>query len=179
MPKSLHTLLAGIPADQILATSGDLATPISAPVVESSLEVEPGGLFVARAGQSHDGHAFIPDAIAAGAAAIVGETEAPELPVPYIRVKGAEQVLGLLAAAYHDFPSRKLVVIGVTGTDGKTTTCLLLHSILKRSLRYQSRLHQHDIRRLRRRNSGHRLARHNTERATHPGLPGAYGRRRA
>ena len=131
MPKLLQTLLAAIPANQILATSGDLATLISAPVVESSLEVEPGGLFVARAGQSYDGHAFIPDAIAAGAAAIIGETEAPELAVPYIRVNSAVDILGLLAAAYHDFPSRKLVIIGVTGTDGKTTTCLLLHSILK------------------------------------------------
>ncbi|MCY3867291.1 MAG: UDP-N-acetylmuramoyl-L-alanyl-D-glutamate--2,6-diaminopimelate ligase [Chloroflexi bacterium] len=131
MTKSLQTLLANIPADQILATSGDLATPISAPVVESSLEVRPGGLFVARAGQSVDGHNFIPDAIAAGTAAIIGETEAPELPVPYIRVKSAVEVLGLLAAAWHDFPSRQLVIIGVTGTDGKTTTCLLLHRILK------------------------------------------------
>lgn len=131
MPKSLHTLLASLPADQIRSTSGDLATPASAPVVESSLEVKPGGLFVARAGQSHDGHAFIPEAIAAGAAAIIGETDQPELPVPYIRVKSAAHVLGLLAAAYHDFPSRKLEIIGVTGTDGKTTTCLLLHSIFK------------------------------------------------
>ena len=131
MTKSLHALLASLPADQVLSTSGDLATPISAPVVESSLELQPGGLFVARAGQATDGHEFIPDAIAAGAAAIVGETEQPDLPVPYIRVKRAGKVLGLLAAAWHDFPSRKLVVIGVTGTDGKTTTCLLLHSIFK------------------------------------------------
>jgi len=131
MSQPLQDLLASIPADQIVSTSGDLATPISAPVVESSREVEPGGLFVARAGQSHDGHEFIPDAIAAGAAAIIGETEGHDLPVPFIRVKSAGQVLGLLVATYHDFPSRKLVVIGVTGTDGKTTTCLLLHSILK------------------------------------------------
>ncbi|MCY4064034.1 MAG: UDP-N-acetylmuramoyl-L-alanyl-D-glutamate--2,6-diaminopimelate ligase [Chloroflexi bacterium] len=132
MSQPLQDLLASIPADQIVSTSGDLATPISAPVVESSLEVEPGGLFVARVGQSHDGHAFISKAIATGAAAIVGEIKQPELPVPYIRVRSAGQALGLLSAAYHDFPSRKLVVIGVTGTDGKTTTCLLLHSILKR-----------------------------------------------
>ncbi len=131
MPKSLHALLAALPANQILATSGDLTTLISAPVVESSREVQAGGLFVARAGQSSDGHDFIPEAIAAGVAAIVGETEQSELPVPYVRVKRAGQVLGLLAAAYNDFPSRKLVIIGVTGTDGKTTTCLLLHSIFK------------------------------------------------
>ena len=131
MPKSLNELIAAIPADQIISTSGDLTRPIAAPVVESSLEIESGGIFVARAGGSVDGRRFIPDAIAAGAAAIVGETEQSNLSVPYIRVRNAQQVLGLLSAAYHDFPSRKLVVIGVTGTDGKTTTCLLLHSIFK------------------------------------------------
>ena len=131
MPKSLQDLLASLPNNQILATSGDLTTAITAPVVESSGEVEPGGLFVARAGHSTDGHRFIPDVISAGAAAIVGETEQPDLPVPYVQVKNAGRILGLLAAAWHDFPSRKLVIIGVTGTDGKTTTCLLLHSIFK------------------------------------------------
>ena len=131
MPKTLHELIATIPPDQILTTSGDLATPVTAPVVESSREIQPGGVFVARAGASVDGHRYIPDAIAAGAAAIVGETKQFNLPVPYIRVKSAAQILGLLAAAYHDFPARKLVIIGVTGTDGKTTTCLLLHSIFK------------------------------------------------
>ena len=131
MPKTLQELLAAIPANQILATRGDITTPITAPVVESSREVEPGGLFVARKGQSADGHDFVLDAIAAGAAAIVGEIEQPNLPVPYVQVKNAGQVLGLLAAAWHDFPSRHLVIIGVTGTDGKTTSCLLLHSIFK------------------------------------------------
>jgi len=133
MPKTLQVLLAAISADQIIATCGDPATPITAPVVESSREVEPGGLFVARRGQSADGHDFIPDAIAAGAAAIIGESEQPNLPVPYVQVKNAGRALGQLAAAWHDFPSRKLVVIGVTGTDGKTTTCHLLHSILQRA----------------------------------------------
>ncbi len=131
MPKTLHELIATIRADRILSTSGDLATPVTAPVVESSRELQPGGVFVARAGGSVDGHRFIPVAIAAGAAAIVGETEQSNLPIPYIRVKSAAQVLGLLSAAYHDFPARKMVIIGVTGTDGKTTTCLLLHSIFK------------------------------------------------
>ena len=133
MPKSLQTLLASLPADQVLSTKGDLATPISAPVVESSLDIKPGGLFMARAGSSTDGHRYIADAVEAGAAAIVGETEQPGLPVPYIQVKSAQEILGLLASAWHDHPSRKLVVIGVTGTDGKTTTCHLLQSILKQA----------------------------------------------
>ncbi len=133
MPKLLRELLASLPAEQILSTSGDLSLPITAAVVESSRDIEPGGIFVARAGQAVDGHRFIADAIDAGGSAIVGEAEQLDLPVPYIRVKSARQALGPLAAAWHDFPSRKLVIIGITGTDGKTTTTHLLHSILQRA----------------------------------------------
>lgn len=132
MPTTLNALLAAIPADQLVSMRGDLSIEINAPVVESSQDVRPGGLFVARAGASTDGHRFIADAIAAGAAAIIGEAELPDMPVPYARVKNAQQILGRLAAAYNGYPSRKLVIIGVTGTDGKTTTCHLLHSILQR-----------------------------------------------
>ena len=133
MPKALQELIADIPPEHVLSVSGDLSTMIDAEVVESSKDIEPGGVFVARIGQSADGHRFIPEAISAGAAAIVGETEQLNLPVPYLRVQNAQQVLGLLAAAFHEYPSRKLVIIGVTGTDGKTTTCHLLQSILKRA----------------------------------------------
>lgn len=129
MSKTLQALLKEIPAAELLSTSGDLTVPITAPVVEASGAVQPGGLFVARAGQSSDGHHYIHAAIDNGAAAIVGEKEQLDLPIPYVRVKNAGQILGLLAAAWHDYPSRKLVVIGVTGTDGKTTACLLLHSV--------------------------------------------------
>lgn len=131
MPKTLREILDTVAAIDILSCTGRLSNIISAGIVESSLEVEPGALFVARKGRSNDGHRFIPEAIAAGASAIVGEKALADLPLPYIRVKSAQDALGLLAAAYHDFPSRKLVIIGVTGTDGKTTTCHLLHSILR------------------------------------------------
>lgn len=133
MAKTLADLLAIIPNDLILATHGNLKTVISAPVVESSLDVKQGGLFVARKGLETDGHQYIDNAIKAGASAIIGEIKHDDLPVPYIQVKDAQVVLGLLAAAYHDFPSRKLLVIGVTGTDGKTTTSHILHSILKQA----------------------------------------------
>ena len=84
---TLNELVAAIPAGQIVATCGDLSTDIKAPVVESSQDVRPGGVFVARAGQTTDGHRFISGAIAAGAAAVIGEAELTDLPVPYIRVK--------------------------------------------------------------------------------------------
>lgn len=131
MAKTLAELLAAVPDSHILATQGDLATVIAAPVVESSLEIEPSGLFVARKGLSTDGHGYIQEATAAGAGAIVGEIKLECLSVPYVQVKSAKDVLGLLAAAYYDFPSRKLTVIGVTGTDGKTTISHILHHILK------------------------------------------------
>lgn len=133
MAKTLVDLLATLPDNQIIATQGDLKTQITAPIVESSLDVARGGVFVARKGLSTDGHQYIDKAIQAGAAAIVGEIEQHNLSVPYIHVKNAQEILGLLAAAYYDFPSHKLVIIGVTGTDGKTTTSHILHSILKRA----------------------------------------------
>jgi UDP-N-acetylmuramoyl-L-alanyl-D-glutamate--2,6-diaminopimelate ligase len=103
---------------------------ITAPVVEADADLEPGGVFVARVGASVDGHDFIPNAIERGAAAIVGEKPLRDLPVPYVQVTNAQASIGYLAAAYWDFPSRKMLVIGVTGTNGKTTTTTLIHSIL-------------------------------------------------
>ncbi|MCB9452789.1 MAG: UDP-N-acetylmuramoyl-L-alanyl-D-glutamate--2,6-diaminopimelate ligase [Anaerolineaceae bacterium] len=129
MPKTLAELIHQQPG--VLAVTGDTATRITAPVVESDADVQPGGVFVARRGGSVDGHDFIPRAIERGAAAVVGEKEITDLPVPYVRVENAMEITGYLSAAYHDYPSRKLVIIGVTGTDGKTTTSTLIHSILQ------------------------------------------------
>jgi len=127
--KTLHDLLSALP--QTFEISGDPDTLITAPVTESDADLEAGGVFVARRGGSVDGHDFIPRAIERGAAAIIGEQAITGLAMPYIRVENAMEATGYLAAAYHDFPSRNLIVIGVTGTDGKTTTSTLIHSILK------------------------------------------------
>ena len=129
MTHTLSHLLLALPSTQVIRVQGD--AEIAAPVVESDAELEPGGVFVARKGLAVDGHDFIPRAIERGAAAIIGEAELGELPVPYVQVKNAQEAVGYLAAAYHDYPSRKLVVIGVTGTNGKTTTVTLIHNILR------------------------------------------------
>ena len=82
--------------------------------------VEPGYLFVALEGGNVDGHRFIPDALARGAVAVVGTEAFPDLEVPYLKVSDGRLALAQLSAAYYDFPARKLTMIGVTGTDGKT-----------------------------------------------------------
>jgi UDP-N-acetylmuramoyl-L-alanyl-D-glutamate--2,6-diaminopimelate ligase len=97
-----------------------------------SRRVQPGHLFVARGGDTFDGHVFIPDAVMSGATVVVGERPAAEIhtPVPYLRVRNGREALAWLSAAWFDFPARQLAMIGVTGTDGKTTTINLLYHIL-------------------------------------------------
>ena len=98
----------------------------------NSRKVEPGDLFVAVRGTQVDGHDYIPDAVAQGAAAIVCETlPAGDLnpEVSYVLVDDSARALALLAAAYYGHPSRKLKLTGVTGTNGKTTVATLLYDL--------------------------------------------------
>jgi UDP-N-acetylmuramoyl-L-alanyl-D-glutamate--2,6-diaminopimelate ligase len=95
-----------------------------------SRQVLPGYLFVALSGISTDGHRFIPDAIRRGAVAVVGSYEMSGLEVPYIQVEDSRLALAYLSAAFYNFPARQLLMIGVTGTDGKTTTVNLIYNIL-------------------------------------------------
>ena len=129
-PSSLHQLLTAVP-HIITPTSHN---PTITGIVEDSRQIQPGFIFVARSGESFDGYRFIPAAVAAGAVAIVGEKPLADVSVPpdvaYIQVGNAAGAFGWLLAALYDFPSRKLVLVGVTGTDGKTTTVNLLHAML-------------------------------------------------
>ena len=98
-------------------------------LAHDSRQVRPGDLFVAVKGLDADGHDYVPDAVRRGAVAVVGERET-SISVPYVLVPDSRQALAHLAAAFHGYPARKLRVIGVTGTDGKTTTVELVRSIL-------------------------------------------------
>ena len=100
-------------------------------VTADSRQVVPGALFVAVRGENFDGHAYLMEAAVKGAAALVGERGDPDYGVPYFQVRDSRVGLANLSAAWHGFPARKLIMIGVTGTDGKTTTSSLLFEILR------------------------------------------------
>lgn len=123
----LHTLLKG------LAPIEGLPDVAVTGVTADSRQVKPGFLFVATRGQTADGHTFLPEAASRGAAAVAGEAPDPDLGLPYIRVSNGRRFLADASAAWYGHPSRTLIVCGVTGTDGKTTTSTLLHRILLHS----------------------------------------------
>ena len=102
-------------------------------VTPDSRRVKKNSLFVAVKGLNVDSHEFIDQVIEKGAAVVVGEVK-PAADwlgkITYVKVANSRKVLGCLAANWFGNPSRKLAVIGVTGTDGKTTTCNFIYSIL-------------------------------------------------
>ncbi len=99
-------------------------------ITADSRLVSPGALFVCLRGAQHDGHAFVPKAVRDGAVAAVAERPLRHS-IPTILVPDSRRALAHLAAAFWDFPSRFLDVIGITGTNGKTTTAYMLDAILK------------------------------------------------
>ena len=98
-----------------------------------SRQVQEGYLFIALRGGKIDGHIYIDDALERGAAAVVGSETPPEGYETYVQVPDGRRALAALSAAFYDYPSRQLTVVGVTGTDGKTTTSNLLFRILQES----------------------------------------------
>lgn len=98
-----------------------------------SRKVQPGSAFVATRGTATDGHDFITMALNQGAAAIICE-EIPEKRISgitYIQVENSSKALGLMASAWYNFPSSKLTLVGVTGTNGKTTIATLLYNTFR------------------------------------------------
>jgi UDP-N-acetylmuramoyl-L-alanyl-D-glutamate--2,6-diaminopimelate ligase len=94
--------------------------------------VAPGDLFVALAGEQADGHDYLEAAAAAGAAAAVVERPAPGLGLPQLQVADTRLALAALAARWYGHPSRDLTLVGVTGTNGKTTVSYLVEAALRR-----------------------------------------------
>ena len=103
-------------------------------IAYNSKNVQKGYLFVCITGFKTDGHKFAIDAVAKGASAVIVEKDI-ELPewVTVIKVEDTRKALALLSAAYFDYPAQKMKLIGVTGTNGKTTTTYLIKSILQKA----------------------------------------------
>lgn len=126
--KPLESLLAALNGAQVYGDRAVTVTGISA----DTRSMAPGELFVALPGDHTDGAAFAAAAAAGGASAVVTErTDLGTLPVPVVTVPDARRALSRLAASFWDEPSRELRVVGVTGTDGKTTTVFLISAVLE------------------------------------------------
>lgn len=127
--KSLSDLLSAIEVEQIIGSDSKEITSLEC----DSRKIKLGSLFVAVRGYNVDGHKFIPLVTLAGAAAIVCEElpERLESNVTYIKVTNSAVALGFLASQWWGNPSRKLHLVGVTGTNGKTTTATLIYEIAR------------------------------------------------
>jgi len=128
--KKLSDILKNIPVESIKGDSDVLVNKIFI----DSRSVTPNSLFIAQPGLKVDGHDFIKDVIKNGAKSIVCERFPSEIKknITYIQVKDAHLLAGLIADSYFDHPSSKLKVIGVTGTNGKTTIATLLYRLYRR-----------------------------------------------
>lgn len=125
----LETLLLDVPVQQF---RGDPKSEIGT-IAFDSRKVEEGGLFVAVRGTQADGHTFIDKAIEKGAIAVVGESLPADFPpeVIWIEVSSSQRALALIAANFYERPADSLAVVGVTGTNGKTSTATMLYQLFQ------------------------------------------------
>ncbi len=121
----LRSLLSGC---RILSTSGDLDVDVSG-IAYDSRQVQPGFVFIAIRGEKRDGNRFVPQAIANGARAVI--SSAPPAFATWIEVPDDRDAVATAASNFYGHPTRQLHLVGVTGTNGKTTTTYFVESILK------------------------------------------------
>ncbi|MCQ2292716.1 MAG: UDP-N-acetylmuramoyl-L-alanyl-D-glutamate--2,6-diaminopimelate ligase [Bacteroidaceae bacterium] len=122
----------------ILATNGSLEREVSGVSLDSR-QVKPGHLFFAVKGTQADGHAYIPKALELGAIAVIGTEPVENIAlstataesVSYIQVADSQSAVGAIATVFYGNPSQKLHLVGVTGTNGKTTTATLLYQLVR------------------------------------------------
>lgn len=125
----LDKLLQGVVLQKTIGNTGIDITNIQ---FDSRL-VDSGAVFVATKGTASDGHEYIPLAIEKGAIAVVCEEIPAQInpTVVYIQVENSSDALGKMASAWYGFPSSKLILIGITGTNGKTTIATLLYQLFR------------------------------------------------
>lgn len=125
--KTLKTLLSKV---KIKSLIGSPAVPI-ADLTNDSRRVRPGSVFIAVPGYSLDGHRFIRDAVEAGASAVIAQYPTENISVPQVLVENVRATQAAMAAEFFEHPSKALKIIGVTGTNGKTTSTFMIESILR------------------------------------------------
>jgi UDP-N-acetylmuramoyl-L-alanyl-D-glutamate--2,6-diaminopimelate ligase len=129
--KLLKQIIADLTTGKII---GSIDVPVTMLAIDSR-QIERGGLFFAQKGTLTDGHQYIEQVVEAGASAIICERLPEEMKdmVCYVQVADVAAILGLVAAAFYDYPTRNMKVIGVTGTNGKTTVATLLFRLFRNS----------------------------------------------
>lgn len=128
---TLATLLQALEGQvAILDRHGNLDVPVST-ITDDSRAVLPHSLFVAVKGERVDGHEFISAAIKKGVAALITQQPVSERSLPFVQVDDSRKALGLLGSRFHGDPSAHIRMIGVTGTNGKTTTTYICKALLE------------------------------------------------
>lgn len=122
----LHTLLSSLP----FYKSDDIQNPTITSIENDNRLIQQGSLFVCVKGYTVDGHDFAADAVSRGAAAVIAQRPL-DLPVPVIVVKDSVRAMAVLGDYFYNHPTQKLTLIGITGTNGKTTISHLIEKIVR------------------------------------------------
>jgi len=123
-------LIESVPPDLLVGTVGDVAAARVVDLTHDSRQIQPGWAFACVTGGRHDGHEFASGAVTDGASLLIVERRLP-LDVAQIVVGDVRRAMGPIAAHVHGHPATRLTTVGITGTNGKTTTAHLVASILR------------------------------------------------